>query len=171
MIENWVTKNIREQKELRQLFQDAASAVAAPKLVKVRWKDDLGSQGLLTKTLNDWYCLDISTNLEPEQQYETLLHELGHVLDASHEVKPTSYARTGKREAPSLAEITARPRLESTADSIAEKLDSYALAKAYDFMKFGETALHAKLRALASYKPAKAEQTQITERKIWRTTS
>ena len=168
MNENWVSKQIREGWELKQLFQDAASAVVAPRLVKVRRMDNQGrGSGLLTKTLNNWYCLDISESLEPEQAYDVLLHELGNILDTTHRIIPSDYNRTGKSQAPSTAETAARPRLESTAGAIAERLHSYALTKAYDHLKFNESVLHAKLRALAAYKPAKAAQPERMINKLW----
>jgi hypothetical protein len=157
---DWITKARMEQAELQRLFQQAAAALIAPKKCVVRFQEAAkpGVSGMVSRDEQGVYVIDISPNNPLEWQYGILLHEVGHILDDTHTIRPSSYHRkppnTDRDPAPP-AEAAVRPRLESTADRIAKRLESYAECHAYDHLKFGEPVLFAKLRALMDYQAHK----------------
>jgi hypothetical protein len=161
---DWITERQEAERQMQALFTQAAAALLAPRAVKVRFQSPAleGASGMVSRDEAGTYVIDISPYGRTwDGMYGILLHEVGHVLDTSHEIRKSSYHRLApdseKREnmVISSTEKAARPRLESKADQIAAELERYAEMKAYDYLRYGETALHAKLRALISNPPTK----------------
>jgi len=159
MKEDWVTKEIREEREFRKLMEVAAQQLLRPRSVKVRFQETASGteSGSVSRDYSGTYVIDISPSTPVEHQYETLLHEVAHVLDTSHEILKTNYHAippgTRLYTVEGLKSST-RFQLEQRAKAIAAQLEDYADLHAHEHFRIEETGIHARLRALCHAKVA-----------------
>lgn len=144
-------------KTMKALFQKAAEALVYPEKILIRWRApaSVTSAGVLSKSLEGKFIIDISPLQTVQEIYLCFLHEIAHVLTEGETLKRSGYSRL-QSESYSLAPEDYRKRKASAkvlrreykATIAAKWLESYAEASAYKHWHYGEPEVNARLRSL-----------------------
>jgi hypothetical protein len=162
MMTDWIEKEQQEKKELRALYQSAASSILWPRVVKVRFREpyDGTLSGTVSRGTFGTYFIDLNPSLDADQTYRIFLHELAHVLDDSHRIAMTPYHSlqpggkvvTAEDIENRYASPGAKER-EQNAEKIATRLEDYASTNAHDFVEYDKPIIYARLKALIAAGP------------------